>query len=121
MPIYEFRCQACRKGTSIFVKSVSSPIDAVCPSCGSRELIRLMSRFGISKTVKGVHQESAGPGRSAGSEYYKDPRNIGREVEQRFAEMGEEIPSGIRGMIDAAREGEMPGAVKDLQPNVKEL
>jgi putative FmdB family regulatory protein len=122
MPIYEFLCQDCHQKTSIFVRSVSSQVDALCPSCGSRELARLMSRFGIGKTMKNVHKESGSPDAFGSSpDYYKDPRNIGRAVEQKFAQMGEEVPSSIRGMIDAAREGEMPGPVKDLQPNVKEI
>jgi hypothetical protein len=31
------------------------------------------------------------------------------------------MPPQIQGMIDSAREGELPGPVKDLQPNVKEI
>ena len=120
MPIYEFRCQDCQGKASIFVRSISSSIDVACPSC-SGTLVRLMSSFGIAKTVRSVHQESGPPGKVPGPDYYKDPRNIGRWAENRFADMGMEMPSEVRGMIDAAREGEMPDSVKDLQPNVKEL
>ncbi len=50
----------------------------------------------------------------AGQDYYRDPRNIGRGTETRFQEMGLEVPSQVKQMIQAAREGEMPPAVKDL-------
>ena len=121
MPIYEFRCNSCQGKSSVFVKSITSPIDAACPSCGSRDLVRLVSLFGISKTIKSVHEASGMPQMSPSPDYYKDPRNIGRWTEKRFAEVGMEMPSQVQEMIDAAREGEMPDSVKDLQPNVKEI
>ena len=120
MPIYEFRCEQCQQRANLFVRNMSSPVNAVCPTCGSN-LIRLMSSFGIAKTTQSVHQDSGSSGMSDSPDYYKDPRNIGRWAENKFSEMGMEMPSNVKGMIDAAREGEMPEAVKDMQPNVKEL
>ena len=35
MPIYEFRCNACRRRTSVFVRSVNSPVTGACEHCGS--------------------------------------------------------------------------------------
>jgi len=40
-----------------------------------------------------------------GSDYYKDPRNIGRWTEKRFQDMGMEMPNEIQQQIQAAREG----------------
>ena len=48
-------------------------------------------------------------------DYYKDPRNIGRWVENKFKDMDMEIPGEIQQKIQAAREGELPGPLKDLQ------
>lgn len=114
MPIYEFRCQNCQKETSILVRNISSPANVRCPYCGSSELVRIVSSFGIGKTVRSV-QEASGSPDSPGPDYYKDPRNIGRWAEKKFSDMGMEMPSQVREKIDAAREGEMPGEVKDLQ------
>ena len=50
-----------------------------------------------------------------GSDYYKDPRNIGRWTEKRFKDMGMEMPAEIQQEIQAAREGELPGSLKELQ------
>ncbi|MBT4511125.1 MAG: zinc ribbon domain-containing protein [Chloroflexi bacterium] len=118
MPIYEYRCENCESKTSVFVRTVSSPVDAACSSCGSKEMTRLITSFGISKTVSDVHEAFSNPN---SSDYYSDPRNIGRWTEEKFANMGMEIPSSVRNMIDSARDGEMPGAAKDLQPNVNEI
>ena len=119
MPIYEFQCNNCRRKLSVFVKSITSSIETVCPYCNSKDLVRLVSSFGISKTIKSVHEQTGEDERSP--DYYKDPRNIGRWTERKFKEMGMEMPSQIREMIDAAREGEMPGPVKELQPGLKEV
>jgi hypothetical protein len=44
-------------------------------------------------------------------EYYSDPRNIGRHVEEGFARYGIDMPQSVRDRIDAAREGELPKGV----------
>jgi len=118
MPIYEFQCSKCKQRISVFVRTVSSPVDAACPACGNTELTKLVTSFGISKSVGDVHAAHSNPN---DPNYYSDPRNIGRWTEDKFESMGMEIPSNIRDMIDGARDGEMPGAAKDLQPNVNEI
>ena len=80
-----------------------------------------MSRFGIGRSLQSIHESSGVATMSPGPDYYKDPRNIGRVAEGKFAEMGMEMPSDVRDMIDAARDGVMPDSVKDLQPNIGEL
>lgn len=120
MPVYEFRCRACHKKSSFLVKSVNEPLIPVCSSCGSTDLSRLFSSFAYHKSMAAIHEESGNPD-SAGPDFYRDPRNIGRWTENKFKEMGMEMPSRIRDMIDAARDGEMPESVKDLQPGVTEV
>ena len=108
MPIYEYRCQACAKLSSFFLKSINSELEPVCSHCQSKDMNRRMSSFATGKTVASVH-ESFGPGsehRSPG--YYSDPRNIGRNVEAAFSKYGMEMPRSVRDNIDAARSGETP-------------
>ena len=38
----------------------------------------------------------------------KDPRNIGRGVEDAYSKFGREIPQSVRENIDAARSGKAP-------------
>ena len=93
-----------------------------CPACGSENLERCISRFGISKATKAVWEESGEATmfpRDSG--YYKDPRNIGRYTEKRLKELGIDMNSeeyrdtfaGVKETIEAAREGEMPKTLKD--------
>lgn len=110
MPIYEYRCQACGHKSSFFVRSINSPLAAVCSFCHSREMTRVLSAFARRRTVKGVHEASGPPPEEGGrwEDYYKDPRNIGRWVEQKFSDWNMDMPSQLRDRIDAAREGELP-------------
>lgn len=119
MPIYEFACPACGHRTSLFVRQVGPPATAPqCPAC-NRPLSRLYSPFLYRRSIQDVHAWSGDPDKP-GPDYHKDPRNIGRWVEKRFQEMGMELPDSVRETIKAAREGELPGAAKELQPNISE-
>jgi putative FmdB family regulatory protein len=112
MPIYEYKCRQCGRLTSVFVKSVSSPVDARCKGCGSGELERAVSAFAYHRSESTVLEDHGGEPKRL--EDYKDPRQIGRWTERKFREFGIEMPEETREMIDAAREGEFPEPVKDL-------
>ena len=74
-----------------------------------------MSRVARLKTDQDVLDELGAPGVGGRPEdAYKDPRQIGRWAEQRFEEYGMEMPAETREMIDAARDGDLPGPIKDL-------
>src|SRR4051812_18156691 len=114
MPIYEFRCKECKRLTSVFTRSVNSPVEAKCDSCGSTEMERAPTKFAYHRSESQIMDEYGVPDPGAGPNAYKDPRQIGRWVEKRFDEMGMELPQEARQMIDAAREGEFPAPVNDL-------
>ena len=106
MPIYEYRCHQCGALSSFFVRSISSPFTASCQDCGSDQMERRMSTFAMGKTTSSVHE--ANPIGGSNRDYYSDPRNIGRHVEDSFARHGVEMPNSVRESIDAARSGEAP-------------
>lgn len=112
MPIYEFRCNNCDRESSLLVKSVSLRESLACPACGSQDLTRYMPRVAIRRSQAGRY-EDVEPSPRDSSEYYRDPRNIGRWVEKKMRDMGEEMPSQISEMIDKARSGEMPERLKE--------
>ena len=111
MPIYEYRCDTCGKVSSFFTRSIGSPLEPVCTHCQSVDMTRRMSSFATSKTVESVHEaHPLTPGRTP-ADYYSDPRNIGRHVEEKFSRYGVEMPQSVRDSIDAARQGDMPQAL----------
>lgn len=114
MPVYEFFCQSCRRKSSFLVRSASS-FEPKCSTCGSTDIKRIISSFAYHKSLSTVYEESGELGNFASPDYYKDPRNIGRWAEKKFKDMGMEMPGEIQKKIQAAREGELPEPVKDLQ------
>ena len=51
MPIYEYRCQECRRRVEVLVKSISAAATTPsCPRCGSDQLHRLVSRVTVIKS-----------------------------------------------------------------------
>ena len=114
MPIYEFICQNCHRRVSFLVRDISAPFAPKCSSCGSTNLSGAVSGFAYHKRLKTVWEESGEPTMHTGEDYYRDPRNIGRWVEKKFQNMGQELPSRIQEKIQAAREGVLPEPLKDL-------
>ena len=114
MPIYEFLCPECNNKSSILIRAGAKSFRAKCPVCGSGELTRVMSSFAYHRSLQTIHEQAGEPQRSPSPDYYKDPRNIGRWAEKRFDELGVEMPHQAQEMIQAAREGELPGPLKDL-------
>ena len=106
MPIYEYRCQQCQALSSLFVRSIGAPVAPQCDACGSDRMQRRMSSFAMGKTTAGVHEST--PANAGSREYYNDPRNIGRHVEDSFARHGVAMPATVRESIDAARSGAAP-------------
>ncbi|MCH7622230.1 MAG: hypothetical protein IH870_10065 [Chloroflexi bacterium] len=66
-----------------------------------------MSSFTTGKTTQSVH-DSYPSAAAASSDYYSDPRNIGRHLEAGFERYGIDMPKGVRDTIEAAREGDLP-------------
>jgi putative FmdB family regulatory protein len=114
MPVYEFFCSACDKKSSLLVRTPAS-FEPKCSICGSTDVTRLISTFAYHKSFNPISEESVESSMFSNPDYYKDPRNIGRWAEKRFKDMDMEMPSEIQQKIQAAREGELPEPVKDLQ------
>jgi putative FmdB family regulatory protein len=111
MPIYEYTCRACKRLTSSFVRNPADETAPPCQHCGGKTA-RALSRFAVGRTAGQANRDFAAPPRPG--EEYSDPRQIGRWVENKFDEYGMDLPGEAREMIDAARDGDLPDAVKDL-------
>ncbi len=106
MPIYEFRCQACRKRTSVFTRSVGVPAVAVCRHCGSADVSRIFSRVAV---LRGDGDDAGGFDESslAGVDE-NDPRSVARWVRKMSRQMGEPLDPQMEGELERLEAGEMP-------------
>ena len=110
MPIYEYRCRACDRKSSTFTRSISDRLAPICSHCQSTDVQRTLSSFAHHRSLQSVHDEYGpppGPG-APSMDYYQDPRNVGRYVEESFQKHGVEMPQSVRDTIDSAREGHLP-------------
>ncbi|MFN8058183.1 MAG: zinc ribbon domain-containing protein [Vicinamibacterales bacterium] len=90
MPIFEYRCDDCRKKTTAIVL-VRSREDAVrCQHCGSARLNRLWSRFATPKSEEARLDALADP-TSWGDVDESDPGSVMRAMQRMGREMGEDV------------------------------
>jgi putative FmdB family regulatory protein len=62
MPLLEFRCADCEKTSELLVLAGDEPAPAACPSCGSRDLLRLLSTFAAHAGAGGARTGEAACG-----------------------------------------------------------
>ena len=114
MPIYEYTCNTCNKRVTIFLRTAPAKAKPLCPVCGNGGLTRIISNFAIHKSISTIYEESGTPGGAISADYYKDPRNIGRRLEKQLQDSNIQMPPEIERSIAEAREGNLPGSLKDL-------
>jgi len=103
MPIYEYQCDACRKRTTLFIRSISNPEPARCQHCGSDRLTRLISRIATPKSEEARLESLADPG-SFGDLDESDPKSMARWMKKMAGEMGEDFDEGTMAEMDQAAE-----------------
>ena len=50
MPIYEYRCNNCKRKVSVFFRSFSDDKKATCEHCSSEDLTRVVSQVSVMKS-----------------------------------------------------------------------
>ena len=108
MPIYEYRCEACRRRTSVFVRSMSAEVRASCEHCGSKRLTRLMSKFAVHRGPGDPFDDDGG-GMDDVDE--NDPQAVARWARRMRDQTGEDLGPEFDDMIGRMEAGESPGDV----------
>lgn len=105
MPIYEYRCAACGRRSSLFVRSAASAARPRCEHCGATKLTRLLSKFA-------VHRAAGGGLDDDGPDFDEDdPRAMARWARQMRDETGEDLGPEFDQMVGRIEAGEDPDAV----------
>ena len=48
MPVYEYRCNDCGEAFELFLRSVAESAAPSCPKCGSSDVRKAVSLFGVA-------------------------------------------------------------------------
>ena len=94
MPVYEYRCESCRRRFSMLNRSFSEIKDPVCTHCGTAGGTRLMSRVSVIKSENDFMGDMASW--DAMSDFDEnDPRSVADMLRQMKDATGEDIgPEG---------------------------
>ena len=110
MPIYEYRCDKCRRVTSVLTTRITEKVEAVCSHCGGKKMSRLMSRFAMPRSEEARIESLADPSRM-GDIDENDPKSVARMMKRMGQEMGDEF-SGPE-FDEAVEEIESSGDLSD--------
>ncbi|MGV3773793.1 MAG: FmdB family zinc ribbon protein [Verrucomicrobiales bacterium] len=125
MPIYEFACPKCRKIYSFLSKRVQPDYLPTCPKCGSKELKKEMSRFGMLKGLSEPAPSTPGDGEpQEPMPDFDDPKvaRVMSEMERDMEHLDENNPKHMAYMMkkmkDIMPKGAMP---KEMDEAIKRL
>ena len=103
MPIYEFRCDDCKKyNTYLILQGHSYTLS--CKHCKSQQLERIMSRFASPKSEEARMEALADPSHF-GDVDENDPKSISRFMKKMGKEMGEDMGENFDEAMESMGEG----------------
>ena len=121
MPIYEYRCQDCKRKVSVFFRTLSA-VDhsaARCPICGGKNLSRLVSRVRAIRSEESRLDSLADDSALAGLDE-NDPKSMGRWMRKMAAETGEGMPPEFDDVVGRLESGEDPESIEKSMPELAE-
>jgi putative FmdB family regulatory protein len=104
MPIYEYRCSACRRKVTVLTLRISEAVDPVCEHCGSRDLTRLLSRFAMVRSEDSRLDDLTSDAALDGLDE-SDPKSVARWMKKMGGELGEDAGEGFDEMVDELEQG----------------
>ena len=118
MPIYEFRCQDCRRPVRLFI-SFAEYDTAVptCPHCHSQNLKRRIGRIAVAKSEDTRMDAMMDDSALAGLDE-DDPKSIGRFMRKMSNEMGEDMGDEFDEVVDRLESGESPDSIESSMPDL---
>lgn len=104
MPIYEYRCEDCKRRVSVFVKRMGQEADS-CPRCGGAHLVRLWSRFAMTRSEEDRLERLADDAELAGLDE-NDPKSVARFMKKMGQELGEDAGEDFEQAMEELERGE---------------
>lgn len=113
MPVYEYRCENCRRKVELYFKTYADYDAATksCPYCQSTRLARLISRVGIGRSddsrFSSLEDDSALDDLADA-----DPATLGRFMRRMSQETGEDLGDEFNEVVGRLERGEDPEAIE---------
>jgi putative FmdB family regulatory protein len=118
MPIYEYRCQDCRRRVSRFYRSfAASEGQITCPRCGGTRLVRLISRVAVVRSEESRLDDLSDPSMMDDLDE-NDPKSLARWMRKMSDEVGEEMPSEFDEVMDRLESGQSPEEIEEAMPDL---
>src|SRR6516225_1404340 len=99
MPLFDYRCVECRKKFTLLVGVVAEEQEKKCPSCGSTDVNKLISRFARLRSEDDLIDDLADPSKMGDLE---DPKELHSWMKRMGKEMGEDLGDDFDEMLEEA-------------------
>jgi len=106
MPIYEYRCNQCRKEFNELILNPREINKVKCRYCNSRNLTKLVSSFSVHQT-EAARLANFDTSKPRGDDFYKDSRNVGLWAKKRMKEMGVDLGPKMDEIVEKGRTGKI--------------
>ena len=116
MPVYEYHCQNCQQRVGVRMSYAEyGRVTPKCPSCGSTQLKRALSRVRIAKSEDARLEAMSDPS-SFGDVDENDPKSMARFMRKMGSEMGEDLGPEFGDVVDRLESGESPESIEGSLP-----
>jgi putative FmdB family regulatory protein len=103
MPIYEYRCRACRKKSTFLTLSVGARLEPKCKFCGGTDMEKLVSRVATLRSEESRLESLADPSTLGGLDE-NDPQSVARWMKKMGRDMGDNLGEDFEQEVDQAAE-----------------
>jgi len=119
MPVYDYRCNACKRRIQLTYKTYADYDAATrtCPRCGSTNLTRLISRVAIAKSDDQRYSD-LGDESALDDMADADPATLARYMRRMSRETGEDLGDEFNEVVDRLERGEDPESIEAQMPSL---
>lgn len=118
MPIYEFRCQDCRRLLRLTMSFAEyDEANPACPHCQSQNLKRRIGRIALAKS-EDARMDALMDDSALAALDEEDPKAIGKFMRKMSREMGEDLGDEFGEVVDRLESGESPDEIEKSMPDL---
>jgi putative FmdB family regulatory protein len=112
MPIYEYRCDGCKKLSSFLLLRTTEDIEPLCKHCGSKDVKKVISRVAVLKSEERRLESMLDPAKFSDLDE-NDPRSVERVMRRMGKELGGELGEGFEESMEEALAEGSPAPTED--------